>query len=133
MAQGKNHSNYLRLQEAESITLSLYSDLATESGNGEEMIHSESGGTEEEALRSLEPQELGKALKMLDDDEYSLIYTLFLSRKRKTQVQLTKRLGLTQAGVSRPKKRILEKLKSFVIKSEKKSAIGIGYVPDRAP
>lgn len=107
----------MRLQEAESITLSLYSDLATESGNGEEMIHSESGGTEE-ALRSLEPQELGKALKMLDD-EYSLIYTLFLSRKRKTQVQLTKRLGLTQAGVSRPKKRILEKLKSFVIKSEK--------------
>lgn len=122
----------MRLQEAESITLSLYSDLATESGNGEEMIHSESGGTEEEALRSLEPQELGKALKMLDD-EHSLIYTLFLSRKRKTQVQLTKRLGLTQAGVSRPKKRILEKLKSFVIKSEKKSAIGIGYVPDRAP
>lgn len=115
----KNHSDYLRSQEAETIPLSLYSDLITENGNGEEVIPSEAISTEDKALHSLELEELQKALEMLEHGEYLLIRALFLSSDRKTQTQLTGKLGLTQAGISKQKKRILEKLKFLVIKSEK--------------
>lgn len=115
----KNHSDYLRLHETDTLSLSLYSDMVTADGNGEEIIHGESVSTEEKALHFLELEDLNKALNMLEDSEYLLIHALFLSPDCKTQTQLTKKLGLTQAGISKQKKRILEKLKFLVIKSEK--------------
>ena len=114
----RDHSDYLHEQESQIQFLPLY---GSEDDSQGDLIPDMATSTEETAIHSLELQELTKALKMLDDDEYSLIYALFLSRDRKTQSQLTKRLGLTQGGISRQKKRILEKLKFLVIKSRKSS------------
>lgn len=114
----RDHSDYLHEQESQVQFLPLY---GSEDDSQGDLIPDMAASTEETAIHSLELQELTKALKMLDDDEYSLIYALFLSRDRKTQSQLTKRLGLTQGGISRQKKRILEKLKFLVIKSRKSS------------
>ena len=111
----RDHSDYLHKQESQVQLLSLYSCEDDSQGDS---IPDMDVSTEETALHSLELQELTKALKMLDDDEYSLIYALFLSQNCKTQSQLSSRLGLTQAGISRQKKRILEKLKFLVIKSK---------------
>ena len=115
----KNHSDYLRSQEPEHSPLSLYSDLITEDGNGEEVVRGETLSIEERVLHSLELEDLQKALEMLEYGEYLLIRALFLSPNYKTQTQLTGKFGLTQAGISKQKKRILEKLKVLVIKSEK--------------
>ena len=114
----RDHSDYLHEQESYVQLLPLY---GSEDDSQGDMIPNVVTSTEETALHSLELQELAKALKMLDDDEYSLIYALFLSRDCKTQSQLTERLGLTQGGISRQKKRILQKLKFLVIKSRKSS------------
>ena len=114
----RDHSDYLHKQESQVQLLSLY---GCEDDSQGDSIPDMDVSTEETALHSLELQELTKALKMLDDDEYSLIYALFLSQNCKTQSQLSRRLGLTQAGISRQKKRILEKLKILVIKSRKSS------------
>lgn len=111
----RDHSDYLHKQESQVQLLSLY---GCEDDSQGDSIPDMDVSTEETALHSLELQELTKALKMLDDDEYSLIYALFLSQNCKTQSQLSSRLGLTQAGISRQKKRILEKLKFLVIKSK---------------
>ena len=111
----RDHSDYLHKQESQVQLLSLY---GCEDDSQGDSIPDMDVSTEETALHSLELQELTKALKMLDDDEYSLIYALFLSQNCKTQSQLSSRLGLTQAGISRQKKRILEKLKFIVIKSK---------------
>ena len=111
----RDHSDYLHKQESQVQLLSLY---GCEDDSQGDSIPDMDISTEETALHSLELQELTKALKMLDDDEYSLIYALFLSQNCKTQSQLSSRLGLTQAGISRQKKRILEKLKFLVIKSK---------------
>ena len=111
----RDHSDYLHKQESQVQLLSLYGGEDDSQGDS---IPDMDVSTEETALHSLELQELTKALKMLDDDEYSLIYALFLSQNCKTQSQLSSRLGLTQAGISRQKKRILEKLKFLVIKSK---------------
>ena len=111
----RDHSDYLHKQESQVQLLSLY---GCEDDSQGDSIPDMDVSTEETALHSLELQELTKALKMLDDDEYSLIYALFLSQNCKTQSQLSSRLGLTQAGISRQKKRILEKLKFLVIKAK---------------
>lgn len=117
----KNHSDYLHSHDPENPPLSFYSDLITEDGNGEEVVCDELESTEEQVLHSLELEELKRALKMLEQSEYMLVYKLFLSPKCKTQIELTQELCLTQAGISRQKKRILEKLKFLVIKSKKVS------------
>ena len=114
----RDHSDYLHEQESQVQLLSLYGGEDDSQGDS---IPDMDVSTEETALHSLELQELTNALKMLDDDEYSLIYALFLSQNCKTQSQLSRRLGLIQAGISRQKKRILEKLKILVIKSRKSS------------
>lgn len=114
----KDHNDYLHEQESQVQLLPLYDNEDDDHGN---LIPDIAASTEETAIHSLELQELTKALKMLDDDEYSLIYALFLSRDCKTQSQLAERLGLTQGGISKQKKRILEKLKFLVIKSRKSS------------
>lgn len=114
----KDHSDYLHEQESQVQVLSL---CGGEDDSHEDMIPDTTVSTEEAALQSLELQELAKALKMLNDDEYSLIYDLFLTQDCKTQSQMTNGHRLTQAGISKKKKRILEKLKFLVIKSRKSS------------
>lgn len=114
----KNHSDYLRLQEHENQLLSTYSDITFPGGSGEDVVDSESISTEDCALHLLELDSLTEALKMLEDSEYRLIHALFFSAELQTQSQLAKRTGLTQAGISKQKKRILEKLKALVLNSK---------------
>ncbi len=66
----KDHSDYLHEQESQVQVLSL---CGGEDDSHEDMIPDTTVSTEEAALQSLELQELAKALKMLNDDEYSLI------------------------------------------------------------
>lgn len=117
----KDHSDYLRSHEAKESVLSLYSDLVCEDGNGEDILRDSDVNTEDDALHAIEIEELNNALKMLDSKEYLLIHSLFLSRSHKTEHELTQIFGLTQSGISRQKKKILEKLKFLVIKSKKSS------------
>lgn len=117
----KDHTDYLRLHENDRLTLSLYSDMISEGGNGEDVLRDEMPSTEDEAIRTLELEELEKALKMLESDEYFLIHSLFLSSEHKKEADLAYKIGLTQSGVSWKKKKILAKLKFLLIKSQKSS------------
>jgi len=117
----KDHSDYLRSHEDKRQILSLYSDMVTQDGNGENLFQNEVLSTEDRALRSLEFEELKKALSLLESNEYYLIYALFLSPKQQKETELAKKFGVTQSGISWQKKKILEKLKSLLVKPQKNS------------
>lgn len=117
----KDHGDYLRSHEDKKQILSLYSDMTVEGGNGEDLFQDKVPSTEDCALHSIEVEELKKALELLKSDEYYLIHALFLSSKRQKEAELAKKLGVTQSGISWQKKKILEKLKSLLIKPQKSS------------
>ncbi len=117
----KDHHDYLREHEAGIQMLSLYSDIPTGNGNGEETVSDESMGTEELALKSIAQKALLAALNTLDMESYQLIESLILSDCRKSDRDLASEFGLSQNAVNKRKNKILENLKMLVVKAEKSS------------
>jgi len=117
----KDHHDYLSEHEAGIQLLSLYSDIQTGNGNGEEIVSDESLGTEELALKSIAQKALLAALNTLDMESYQLIESLILSDCRKSERELASVFGLSQNAVNKRKNKILENLKILVVKSEKSS------------
>lgn len=56
---------------------------------------------------------LHRALQTLNDDELRMIHALYFSKKRCSERQLAKKMGISQVAVHKRKNTILEKLKKF--------------------
>ncbi|WP_317854475.1 sigma-70 family RNA polymerase sigma factor [Chakrabartyella piscis] len=63
---------------------------------------------EEEAMRNLMIQNLREAMNQLNSEELELIYALFYQGY--TEMKYAKKIGLSQKGVNKRKKKILDKL-----------------------
>lgn len=117
----KDHSDYLREQEEKLLFLSLYSGAIDEYGNGEDVIADERVNVEESTFLADQARTLGSMLQKLDSPSYWLIHELYLAEERKTERALAEELGVSQNAVHKRKKKILKKLKTLVVKSEKSS------------
>ena len=115
----KNHSDYLRSQELDSLSLSFFGNLPTDVGDGAEVIPDKDADTEGQALLSITLKALNQALSRLDTESYMLIEALILSEHRKSERDLACEYGLSQKAINKRKKRILRTLKFLVLKAEK--------------
>ena len=114
----KNHSDYLRRCETGIETLSLYSDDVSESGNGEDVIR-DPMDMEEQVMLKLRYQALRAAMSGLNTENNYLLYRLYFAEKTCSENELAAEPGITQQGVHKRKKKVLENLKKLVVKSEK--------------
>lgn len=114
----KNHSDYLRRCEDGVETVSLYSDIVSDFGSGEELL-CDSTDIVEQTMMKLRCQALRSALAELNDVNNYLLYKLYFAKKPCSENQLALELGITQQAVNKRKKKILRKLKNLVVKFEK--------------
>lgn len=68
--------------------------------------------TENLVLKKLLVDELYKALKTLDENDFKIIYYIFFENK--TEEQCAEKIGVSQQMISRKKKRILKNLKEIL-------------------
>ena len=115
----KNREDYLRNRDEGVTILSLYDDLLSEHGNGEDIIPDEATDVENDVLSRITVEELRVAFQELDTESRYIIQSLYLSEDDKTEENLASELGISQQGVHKRKKKILEKLKNLVVKSKK--------------
>ncbi len=114
----KNHSDYLRRCEAGMETISLYSDVLSECGSGEELICSPVD-IEEQTMSAIRKQALSAAMNELDNESICLLKKLFFTENGCSERDLAAELGISQPAVHKRKKKILKNLKLLVIKNEK--------------
>ena len=115
----EEHSGYLRQHENGWNTLSLYSDIAQENVNGEELVADTSVNVELSAMRNIRQDALTSALHQLDSQSFYLIYSIYLADSRKTEHEFAIEIGITQQAVHKRKEKILKQLKFLVVKFEK--------------
>ena len=113
------HCGYLRQHENGWNTISLYSDLAQEGTEGEELIPDPAVDVELSAIANIRRNALLAALRHLDHQSFYLIYSLYLACHPKTERELATEVGISQQAIHRRKEKILRKLKFLVVKSEK--------------
>lgn len=114
----KNHSDYLRRCEAGIETVSLYSDIMTECGSGEELLR-DPVDLEEKTMMKFRCQALQAALAELDSEDDYLLQRLYFAENKASERDLAAELGVSQPAVHKRKNKILKNLKLLVIKSEK--------------
>ena len=112
----KNHSDYLREQEAQIQLLPLHD--REDSGQGD-FISDISASTEEQAMVSILRKVLKEAINSLDDESYTIIDALILAQDRKSERDLASEFGLSQKAINKRKQKILKNLKLLVLKTEK--------------
>lgn len=101
------------------LNISIVSANAVVSIPGEDDIElietlvDEETDVEADAIRRAEIDTLRAALKTLTEDEYRLIYRLFLDDCPVSQHKYAKEIGMTQKGISKRQERIFLKLKNF--------------------
>lgn len=105
-----NHSYYIRTCGEGHAPLSLYSVEDRNGCSGEEVAIDESQDVEYEAIKRIEAQALYAALAKLDPVSCKLILSLYLSKECKTERELAEELGVSQAAISKRKKKILKTL-----------------------
>ncbi len=114
-----NHSYYIRACSDGHSPLSLYSIKDQNGCCGEEVLIDESQDVEYQAIMRMDAQALYTALAQLDLLSCKLIFSLYLSKNRKTEQELAEEQGISQAAISKRKKKILKTLKILVIKIQK--------------
>jgi len=114
----KNHSDYLRRCETGIETISLYSDIMTERGSGEELLRDQVD-LEEQTMLKFRCQALQAALAELDSEDDYLLQRLYFAENKASERDLAAELGVSQPAVHKRKNKILKNLKLLVIKSEK--------------
>ncbi len=117
----KDHSDYVNENPKGYKFISFYDDAISDFGSGEDVISDESDDIDTVVFEKFRKETLHLALKELDELEYDIIFTLYLSNSKLNQSELAKKYGVTQSGISRKKKEILKKLKNLLIKIEKSS------------
>lgn len=76
-------------------------------------IAGEDDDVETETMHRLDLETLRKALQTLTKEEYRIIYCLYLSKTPMSEKAIAKHLGMSQQAVSKRKRAIFEKLKTF--------------------
>ena len=76
-------------------------------------IAGEDDDVETETIHRLDLETLRKALQTLTKEEYRIIYCLYLSKTPMSEKAIAKHFGMTQQAVSKRKRAIFEKLKTF--------------------
>ena len=117
----KDHHDYLCEQSASIRLVSLYSDMSSEGGSGEELIADKASNTEELAIKAITRGKILAALSTLDAESYQLINALILSDCRKSERDLASEFGLSQKAINKRKNKILKNLKFLVLKPGKSS------------
>lgn len=115
----KNHRYYIQAQEENWTTLSLYAIEDKNGCSGEEAVRDNTQDVEAEAILRMERRALQVALYQLDEESRLLIYALYLADERKTERDIAQKLGVSQNAINKQKKKILQKLKFLVVKTEK--------------
>ena len=114
----KNREDYIRERDADISIVSIHDDLWGDYGHGDEIIPDDTVNVEDTALNRVEISELRAALNALDQESRFVITELYLIPETKTEQELAVELGMTQQGVHKRKKKILEILKNLVVKSK---------------
>lgn len=83
-----------------------------EEGKNQEHLASSQQGVESLLIKKEMVEHLHQCLQKLPKAERNLIYAIFYEEE--TESSYAERAGLTQSGVSKKRKRILEKLKRFM-------------------
>lgn len=117
----KDHSNYLKEQEAGWSILSIYSLEGEHGCSGEEIAIDETQNVEAEAMKRIERKALISALSHLDAESRHLIYVSYLAKECKTERRLASEWGVSKNTIHKRKKKILKILKFLVGKFEKSS------------
>lgn len=112
----KNHSDYLRKQEAQVQLLSLHDNGDS---SQRDLIPDMTANTEEQAMDSIVRKALNEALCALDAESFMLIDALILAQDRKSERDLASEYGLSQKAINKRKHKILNHLKLMVLKAEK--------------
>ena len=117
--QGERREQYVNdiREDAGFTEISLYAmqgdgnpdDLLS----GEELIADESVDVVAEVMHKMELETLRKALLSLSEDEYRLIYDLFLKDKPMTERELAKAMRIPRMTLNSRKHAIFEKLKKY--------------------
>lgn len=115
----KNHNYYIRTQEGEWSTVSLYAAEDANGCSGEEVAVDEAQDVETQVLMRLDSAAVREALIQLDEESYRLIWELYLAAERKTERELAQILGVSQNAVNKQKNKILKSLKILVVKIQK--------------
>lgn len=114
----KNHAAYLERQKAESgLEIISANIIVSDNETDVELIETVADVTvnvEKDVEKSIDLQNLHKAIKQLTKPEYDLIYHLFLAEEPLTERQYGAVRGLPQKTVNCRKKTIFRKLKNFL-------------------
>lgn len=114
----KNHAAYLERQKAESGLEIISANIIVRDNETDveliETIADVSVNVEQDVLKSMDLQNLHKALEQLSKSEYDLIYHLFLAQEPLTERQYAAVRRLPQKTVNYRKRMILRKLKNYL-------------------
>ena len=120
--QGERREQYVNdiREDAGFTEISLYAMQGDGNPNdllsGEELIADESVDVVAEVMHKVELETLRKALLSLSEDEYQLIYDLFLKDNPLTERDLSKKYKVSQPIIHKRKMQIFEKLRKFFLK-----------------
>ena len=113
----KDAHDYLRECETESgietISFSLI-DSDGEEINLEELIADPDADVLRSVVKNDELARLHRALKLLDEDEYTMIRVMFLGDKTKSERQVAQLYGVSGVAIHKWKINIFEKIKTFL-------------------
>ena len=104
------------IEESGRITISLYAmedNDTVDYASGEELIADPDLDVESEVIRKIEIETLRKALKTLTKEEFQLVQELYLSKHPLTVREMGEKLSVHFVTISKRRKAVLKKLKSF--------------------
>ena len=107
----ERHAAALKEKDARHGTTS-YHTLDTDERLGEELLRDPEAGVEERAIASLLREKLRRSIALLSKPEQELIRALYFEEL--TERQCAEKLGLSQKGINKRKKRILAELKKIL-------------------
>ena len=114
-----HHSDYLREQEAEYKTVSLYC-LDEETGySGEDVIADDAEAVEEQAIRNVFKRQIREIMPLLTDEQQWLLQELYIKTPPATMRQLSKQSGIPVMTLQDRKAKILQALKQVLLSQGK--------------
>lgn len=104
----ERHAAALKEKDARHRTMS-YHALDTDDRLGEDLLRDPEASVEEQAIANLLREKLRRSIALLSKPEQELIRALYFEEL--TERQCAEKLGLSQKGINKRKKRILAELK----------------------
>jgi DNA-directed RNA polymerase specialized sigma24 family protein len=106
------------MEESEFVVISLFamesSSTIDDAISGEELIAEDTSDIVEDIFRKFELERLRRALAQLSDDEYQLIYDLFLQENPPSERFYSRAKGIPQKTVNCRKLAIFKKIKNIL-------------------